>query len=359
MNKKIVSLLIAAAMLVPSAAAFAADEVKTAEPTAVEAVEKNNDINKYTGVVMSYQKNILSVEIDGAEVPFGVVEDTPVYALETQEKAEVKVGDEVIVFSEASLKTKDIKDVKALIIGNEEKLSTSVKMSVFSEGESGLTSADDELVINVKEDLKKEYEGKELLVFYNMMTMSIPAQTSPLNIVVLDSEDSNNIKDAEKDDTKDTKDTENKDEKDDDIKDTEDKEEKTESESVELSFNIGDSVLNINGSKTEVEKPYVTDEGITLVPLRVISEAFGAKVDWEEEAKTVTISSGSKNIQLQIGKNTAVVDADKNVDLESAPQLTENGFAMIPLRFISENLGLTVTYDEKNQGVSVTGVLVK
>ncbi len=51
---------------------------------------------------------------------------------------------------------------------------------------------------------------------------------------------------------------------------------------VEISFKVGDSILNINGVPTEVETPYVAGEGTTLVPLRVITEDLGAKVDWED-----------------------------------------------------------------------------
>ena len=47
---------------------------------------------------------------------------------------------------------------------------------------------------------------------------------------------------------------------------------------VEIAFNVGDSILKINGIETEVETPYVTENNTTLVPLRVITEAFGAKV---------------------------------------------------------------------------------
>ena len=36
--------------------------------------------------------------------------------------------------------------------------------------------------------------------------------------------------------------------------------------------------LKINGIETEVETPYVTENNTTLVPLRVITEAFGAKL---------------------------------------------------------------------------------
>ena len=56
---------------------------------------------------------------------------------------------------------------------------------------------------------------------------------------------------------------------------------------VEISFKVGDSTLLINGKSVTVETPYVAGEGHTLVPLRVITEAFGAKVEWEGTEKKI------------------------------------------------------------------------
>ena len=49
-----------------------------------------------------------------------------------------------------------------------------------------------------------------------------------------------------------------------------------ENSKVEISFKVGDSILSINGAKTEVETPYIAGAGTTLVPLRVITESFAA-----------------------------------------------------------------------------------
>ena len=48
-----------------------------------------------------------------------------------------------------------------------------------------------------------------------------------------------------------------------------------QSEKVEIKFTVGESTLVINGQNVEVEKPYVVGVGVTLVPVRVITEAFG------------------------------------------------------------------------------------
>lgn len=123
-------------------------------------------------------------------------------------------------------------------------------------------------------------------------------------------------------------------------------------EKVEVTFRVGDSTLSINGSNVEVETPYVEGEGTTLVPLRVITEAFGAQVDWDGETQSITLTYPDVSILLQIGNNTAKVN-DHTETLPEAPALSGNGVTMVPLRFISETFGATVKYDEATQAISV------
>ena len=127
-----------------------------------------------------------------------------------------------------------------------------------------------------------------------------------------------------------------------------------ESQNVEISFKVGDSTLIVNSQELTVETPYVVGEGVTLVPVRVIAEAFGAKVDWDGTDKMVTLSTEDKIIRLWIGKDTASVDG-KEVTLLSAPQLT-NSVTMVPLRFISESFGADVSYDDETRAIHGTAV---
>jgi hypothetical protein len=120
---------------------------------------------------------------------------------------------------------------------------------------------------------------------------------------------------------------------------------------VEISFCVGDETLIINSSPVTVEKPYVVGAGVTLVPLRVITEAFGAKVDWENSTRTITITYPDVVIVLQIDNPIAQVNG-KAEALLSAPELS-SGFTMVPLRFISETFGAEVSYDENTQRITV------
>lgn len=82
---------------------------------------------------------------------------------------------------------------------------------------------------------------------------------------------------------------------------------------------------------------------LTMVPVRVISQGLGAKVDWSQKDQTVTISHGDKKITLKVGQKTAIVDG-KEISLD-APPINQNSRVMVPLRFIGENLGLEVKWN--------------
>ncbi len=120
---------------------------------------------------------------------------------------------------------------------------------------------------------------------------------------------------------------------------------------VEIEFYVGDETLMINGQPVTVAKPYVVGEGVTLVPVRVITEAFGAEVDWVEETQTVTLKYPDVNIVLQIGNPVAEVNG-KSETLLAAPELPGD-YTMVPLRFISENFGAEVSYDEATEKITV------
>ena len=114
---------------------------------------------------------------------------------------------------------------------------------------------------------------------------------------------------------------------------------------VEISFII-------NGTPVTVEKPYVVGEGVTLVPVRVITEAFDAKVDWIGETQSVILTYPDVNIVIQINNPVAEINGRAET-LLAAPELSA-GYTMVPLRFISENFGADVSYDNDTKRITVT-----
>lgn len=111
-----------------------------------------------------------------------------------------------------------------------------------------------------------------------------------------------------------------------------------------------ENVIIVNGD-TKFDTPPVIKEGRTLIPVRAISEGMGAEVEWNAEEKIVTITKGDKVIVFELTENKVFVD-----DVETiidVPAKVMNNRTMVPLRFIAEQLGLKVGYDEEMQTIVI------
>lgn len=117
-----------------------------------------------------------------------------------------------------------------------------------------------------------------------------------------------------------------------------------------LILNIGGDKLQINQDVISIKPSYEKD-GVTLVPLRAISEGFGAEVGWDGATSGVTITKGDMQIKLTVGDETAYVNGIES-RLLHVPELNEDT-TMVPLRFISENLGSQVSFDAAKQKIVI------
>jgi hypothetical protein len=99
--------------------------------------------------------------------------------------------------------------------------------------------------------------------------------------------------------------------------------------------------------------PYVTKSSSrTLVPLRYLSEAFGANVDWNNDKHEAAVNWRGRTITVPIRKDTALVDG-REVRLDQ-PALLWKDRTMVPLRFLMEAVGATVEWDAVNEFVHIT-----
>lgn len=103
-------------------------------------------------------------------------------------------------------------------------------------------------------------------------------------------------------------------------------------------------MLYINGSIKNADIVIVNDH--TLVPLRIVSESLGAKVDWDGTASKVTITDGNDKIELVIGDSNPRLNGEV-IPIDVAPQII-NDYTYVPLRFIAESLKCSVEWFDNN-----------
>lgn len=101
------------------------------------------------------------------------------------------------------------------------------------------------------------------------------------------------------------------------------------------------------------EAPAYIDQkaNVTFVPLRFVSEALGAEIDWTSNKAPITASikePEEHKVKVLLDQKKAEIDG-KVKAIEAAPTL-QSGRTMVPLRVISEGLGADVKWTAKKGG---------
>ncbi|MDF2652443.1 MAG: hypothetical protein K0Q73_8248 [Paenibacillus sp.] len=125
-----------------------------------------------------------------------------------------------------------------------------------------------------------------------------------------------------------------------------------DSVALNIELQLDNESVTINGVNSTVEPPYRAGD-TTLVPLRVVTSAFGAVLQWDGTTQTIVLKYGEKQLKLVIGSKLADVNGVAS-DLPEAPEL-KNDTTMVPIRFISEHFGAEVKFDSATSKITITG----
>jgi len=116
---------------------------------------------------------------------------------------------------------------------------------------------------------------------------------------------------------------------------------------------IGATVAYVDEKITTLDQAPVIINGRTMVPVRFVSESLGATVDWNQSTKEVTIKLSNNTVVLKIDSTTAIVNGSKvSLDVP-ATIAKKTGRTLVPLRFVSEAFGAIVTWDETKKSVKI------
>ena len=111
-----------------------------------------------------------------------------------------------------------------------------------------------------------------------------------------------------------------------------------------ISMQIGNNGVVLNNENKILDAAPLISQNRTMVPLRFIAEAFGANVSWAQDTKAVTIVIDGKVLTMRI-----------NQELEGfgAAPIISNGRTMVPIRYISEELGANVIWVPSTKTVAI------
>ncbi|MEW6771427.1 MAG: transglutaminase domain-containing protein [Bacillota bacterium] len=101
--------------------------------------------------------------------------------------------------------------------------------------------------------------------------------------------------------------------------------------------------LVVNGRQLELDVPPAIENGRVLAPLRAAAEALSAAVYYDPAIRQITVTGRGVTVTLTPDTPWARV-GDRTVLLEAPPRLSA-GRTLVPLRFLSEALGVYVAWE--------------
>ncbi|MFV0502770.1 MAG: N-acetylmuramoyl-L-alanine amidase [Lachnospirales bacterium] len=120
-------------------------------------------------------------------------------------------------------------------------------------------------------------------------------------------------------------------------------------------YNAPDVNLSINNQNlSDLPMPPVVIEDRVLVPIREVFEPLGATVEWVADGEYAIVSYNNIVVATQVGNSTMDVSGT-GVTLD-APPLIINDKIMVPVRAISEGIGMEVQWDDKTRTVNINGL---
>lgn len=122
---------------------------------------------------------------------------------------------------------------------------------------------------------------------------------------------------------------------------------------VVMTIGSTEYVVN-NNIVTGDAAPFVDSNWRTMVPLRALAESFDAEVNWDNDARTVTINyDANTQIVMTIGEETYTVNGEE-MTMDTAPVI-QGDRTYVPIRFAAQGMGFSVTplYDSNGLTASV------
>ena len=111
--------------------------------------------------------------------------------------------------------------------------------------------------------------------------------------------------------------------------------------------------VHLNNEKLIFDKPPITENDRTLVPMRAIFEALEAEVTWDNDTNTATAVKDGTTISITIDSDVMYKNGE-SIQLDAPARLIDDGYTFVPLRAVSEALDCDVQWNESLQRVDIT-----
>ena len=371
MKKKILSIALASAMILASTAVFA-ETGENAIPASIDAETVINNQGKIVlapyiestykvSAVSSFEgfKALLECTNGTDELTHLTISENTLLVDNQGNKIDlntIKEGSSVTMFYNITNPTLMVLPVRytpdVLVLNTEN--DGFVKADSFSDE---LVNSQNTLELNIDDSTVIEFangakmaasaddiKNSDAVVFYTTTTRSIPAQTTPSKVIILG-------------DATDTSMFDIADEADSDVTEVPTTIGTPDGVILDEAMDVDAenyAALTVNGNK--VDAHFIDSEGVTMLPIRVVAEAMGLDVNWDESRQAVSVGTTQMGVFLQIGENKYSKAKMKAAELEKAPELVDIGetsLTYVPVSFFADILEADVTTDETTGSIAI------
>ncbi|QHW30996.1 hypothetical protein GZH47_09120 [Paenibacillus rhizovicinus] len=110
--------------------------------------------------------------------------------------------------------------------------------------------------------------------------------------------------------------------------------------------------IDVMGKTVQADAAPLVDHGRVLVPLRAVTEAFGANVQWDAKTNTATVRKWNVTVRFTAFSGVAVVyreqpgGVSQATDRLDSPMKLHGGRAYVPLRFLATQFGYAADWHD-------------
>lgn len=118
--------------------------------------------------------------------------------------------------------------------------------------------------------------------------------------------------------------------------------EATADDPLSVTLTIGSKNYEINGIAHQADTAAIVQNGRTFIPFRLLVEALGGSVVFDDTTQTITAVYGGTTVQMSVGSSTYTVNGNQQ-QMDVAPFINSDNRTLVPLRFMADAFGCTTT----------------
>lgn len=120
---------------------------------------------------------------------------------------------------------------------------------------------------------------------------------------------------------------------------------------AEMKLTLGSKKATVNGTASQLDVAPIALNGTTFVPVRVILDAFGGQTGWDSQLKVVSVLRGDRYIELKVDQKAYRNNGE--LKASDVSPIVRSNRTLVPLRLVSEQIGLKVDWDQKSQSITI------